>query len=349
MPEVRKNLITGEFVIVAPGRAGRPNDFRRPARAPRARPERRPDCPFCPGNEAATPGVTWAFPEAAWRVRAFPNRFSVLAPEGGAWRRADGLRVTAAAVGPQEVVCETRRHDLTLSRMPGGDVADVVRAWHARFTAFHADPRVAFVSLFKNHGPTAGTSLEHAHSQLVGLPMVPAEFERRAAEAARHLATAGACLLCRTLEDELSEGARLVHASPRFVAFVPWAALSPFHLWIFPRRHSGSFAAAEAEELRELGAHLGAVLAGIDRALDDPDYNLVVQSGPPSAAGSPALHWYVSIVPRVTTRAGFELGTAMYVNPMLPEDAAARLRAATSTGSASGAAPTEPGAGRASP
>jgi UDPglucose--hexose-1-phosphate uridylyltransferase len=328
MAEIRRNLITGESVIVAPGRAGRPNDFQPSARAPRDRPPHRPDCPFCPGNEAATPTVTWSFPPDVWRVRAFPNKFSVLSAQGDVWRRAEGLRVTAAAVGPQEVVCETRRHDLTLSRLPDGEVADVVRAWFARFVAFHADPRVAFVSLFKNHGPSAGTSLEHAHSQLVGLPLVPAEFERRAAEAARHLASEGVCLFCRTLEDELSDGARIVHASPRFVAFVPWAALSPYHLWIFPRRHTGSFAAADGEELAELGAHLRAVLAAIDRALGDPDYNLVVQSAPPAAAASGALHWYLSVVPRVTTRAGFELGTAMYVNPSLPEESAARLRSA---------------------
>lgn len=328
MPEIRKNLVTGELVIVAPGRAGRPNDFRREARPRPERPARRDDCPFCPGNEASTPGVSWSFPEGEWRVRAFPNRFAVLAPSGEAWQRAEGLRVTAAAVGPQEVVCETRRHDLTLARLPDGEVADVVRAWHARFAAFHADPRVAFVSLFKNHGPTAGTSLEHAHSQLVGLPLVPAQFERRAAEAARHLAATGACLFCRTLEDELADGGRVVHASPRFVTFVPWAALSPFHLWTFPRRHAGSFAAATADELADLGAHLRAVLARVDRALDDADYNLVVQSAPPAAAASAALHWYVSIVPRVNTRAGFELGTAMYVNPALPEESAARLRAA---------------------
>jgi UDPglucose--hexose-1-phosphate uridylyltransferase len=328
MPEVRRNPITGELVIVAPGRAARPSDFPAGARPRPQRPERRADCPFCPGNEAQTPDVTWSSPADAWRVRSFPNRFSVLSSQGEAWRRAEGLQVSTAAVGPQEVVCETRRHDLTLSRMADGEVGEVISAWHARCTAFHRDPRVAFVSLFKNHGPSAGTSLEHAHSQIVGLPMIPAEVERRAAEAERHLAATGACLFCRTLEDEVSAGSRIVHASPRFLAFVPWAALSPFHLWIFPRRHSGSFAAADDEELRELGAHLRAVLGRIDRALDDPDYNLVVQSGPPAAAASAARHWYVSIVPRVTTRAGFELGTAMYVNPSLPEDSAARLRSA---------------------
>ena len=327
MPEIRKNLITGELVVLAPERAARPHGEARPAVPATPRPRYRADCPFCPGNEHQTPDVTWAHPRDAWRVRAFPNKYSVLSPAGESWRREDGLRVAAAAVGLHEVVCETRRHDLPLSRMQDEEVVQVIAAWHARFTAFYADARVGFVSLFKNHGPSAGTSLEHAHSQIVGLPLVPASVERRAADAKRHRATTGACLFCATLSDELAEGSRVVHASPRFVAFVPWAALSPYHLWIFPRRHAGSFAAADEAEREELGAHLRAVLGMIDRALGDVDYNLLLQSGPPSAADSEALHWYLSIVPRVNTRAGFELGTNMYVNTALPEESAARLRA----------------------
>jgi len=252
----------------------------------------------------------------------------VLSPDGEPWERSDGLHFSAAAVGPQEVICEARRHDQELSRMSDEEVSEVARAWHARFTAFHEDPRVAFVSLFKNHGPGAGTSLEHPHSQIVGLPMVPAEFERRATEASRYFETNGSCLLCRTLKAELHTGRRVVHETPGFVSFVPWAALSPYHLWIFPRRHAGSFAGAGPGELEDLGAHLRALLGKVEAALADPDYNLVLQSGPPESAGSGALHWYLSIVPRVTTRAGFELGTAMYVNPSLPEECAARLRAA---------------------
>jgi UDPglucose--hexose-1-phosphate uridylyltransferase len=329
MPEVRKNLVTGELVILAPRRTARPSDFARPSREAVVRPAYRADCPFCAGNEAQTTETSWSFPEEGWRVRAFPNKFSVLSPDGASWHRDEGLRVSAAAVGPHEVVCETRRHDRTLSRMSDAEAADVMRAWHARFSAFYADPRVGYVSLFKNHGPRAGTSIEHAHSQIVGLPLVPPNFERRAETAAEHFDTTGSCLLCRTLEDELADGSRLVHTSDRFVAFVPWAALSPFHLWIFPRRHAGSFAALGEPERDDLGAVLRTVLGKVELALGDPDYNLVLQSGPPSAADAPALHWYLSLVPRVTTAAGFEMGTFMYVNPSRPEESAALLREVT--------------------
>jgi UDPglucose--hexose-1-phosphate uridylyltransferase len=329
VPEIRRNLVTGEWVVVAPERARRPNASG-PTSPPQVRPAHLADCPFCPGSEGSTPGTTLSFPEGEWRVRAFPNRFSLLAPTGEAWQRTEGPRQAIAAVGPHEVICEARRHDLSLGRLPPGEVADVVRAWHARFLAFSADPRVAFVSLFKNHGTAAGASLDHSHSQIVGLPMVPATVAARAAAAERHHAATGRCPCCQTLEDELRDGGRLVRATERFVAFIPWAALSPYHLWIFPRRHQASFAAASAEELAELGGLLHAVLRAVDLALDDAAYNLVVQSSPLDRAGSPALHWYLSVVPRVTRAAGFELGTAMYVNPSLPEDCALRLRQADS-------------------
>lgn len=330
MPEIRKNLITGEFVILAPERSARPQQALDPRPPRAARPQRRDDCPFCPGNERATPPSTWRAPPEGpgWRVRAFPNKFSVLSVEGEIWHRAEDLHVASAGVGPHEVICETDRHDLTLAQLSGAEVAEVVRAWHARFRAFHADPRVAYVSLFKNHGPTAGTSIEHSHSQIVGLPMVPVQARRRVSDAEGYREITGACLFCRTLEDELAARERLVLATPRFVSFIPWAALSPYHLWIFPRRHAGSFAAADAAELEELGSHLNALLRLVERALDDADYNLVVQSGPPEQGASRHLHWYVSVVPRVNRRAGFELGTAMYINTSPPEESAALLRAA---------------------
>jgi UDPglucose--hexose-1-phosphate uridylyltransferase len=328
VPEIRRNLITGEWVVVAPERARRPQA--QAASAPQeARPERRADCPFCPGNEGSTPGLTLSLGEPEWRVRAFPNRFSLLAPQGEPWRREEGRQLSTAAVGPHEVFCETRRHDLALARLPPDQVGDVVRAWHARATAFHADARVAWVSLFKNHGAAAGASQEHAHSQIVGLPMVPAASAERAARAERHHAETGRCLVCATLEDELAAGGRVVQETERFVSFIPWAALSPFHLWIFPRRHAASFALAEPAELAELGAHLQRLLRRVDLALHDPPFNLVVQSVPPGRAGSPALHWYLSVVPRIGRAAGFELGTAMYVNASLPEDCARQLREAT--------------------
>jgi UDPglucose--hexose-1-phosphate uridylyltransferase len=331
VPEIRRNPITGELVILAPERGLRPQASA-PAQPAAPRPAHRPDCPFCVGSEERTPGETLRLPaEGPWQVRAFPNRFSTLSAAGENWRRDDDLYCAAAAVGPHEVIAESARHDLTLAAMEPSGVHEVVRAWHHRLTAFYADPRVVHVSLFKNHGPRAGASQEHAHSQVVGLPLVPEQQRRRTQLAFEYLEERGGCLFCRVLRDELVAEQRLVHQSAGFVSFIPWAALSPFHLWIFPRRHAGAFSAAQPEELADLAAHLHRVLRLVDAALDGADYNLVVHSGPPAQAAAAHRHWYLSVVPRVTASAGFELGTAMFVNPSLPENSAVRLREAGRT------------------
>jgi UDPglucose--hexose-1-phosphate uridylyltransferase len=329
MPEIRRNAITGEHVIMAPERGKRPGAAARPRPVER-RAAMQEGCPFCPGNEAQTPESTFAWPEDGWRVRAFQNRFSVLSPQGEVVRSGDGLHDARSGVGLHEVICEARRHDEDLKDLAADQMAAVVRCWQERYRAFHADARIAFVSLFKNQGLAAGASLEHAHSQLVGLPLEPEQQQRRAESFRRAWSEAGACLLCRMLALEEAHGERVVHRTPGFTSFVPWAALSPFHLWLFPRRHRSSFASVPDAERDDFAAHLHHLLGRVDAAVPGADFNLVLQSsapvGPAPGDEPPHLHWYLSIVPRVNRAAGLELGTAMYVNTALPEASAQALR-----------------------
>ena len=132
--------------------------------------------------------------------------------------------------------------------------------------------------IFKNHGEAAGTSLEHPHSQIVGMPVVPGQVRRRIEEALRYYGDIGACLYCRVLDDELADGVRVVTENASFVTFVPYAALSPFHLWIFPRRHTANFGAIRDFELADLAAILKETLQRLFSGLDDPDYNIVIRS-----------------------------------------------------------------------
>jgi len=328
MPEIRKNLITGEYVIMAPERAKRPEDFLSPAKG-QVLPAHSEGCPFCPGNEAKTPPETYRFPEgdnAAWKVRCIPNRFSALDPTGELWKKDDGLKTSMAGVGLHEVIIETTRHDLCLPQLAPEDVESVFKVYHHRFRSFYADPRVEHVILFKNHGASAGTSLEHPHSQIVGLPMAPVQVRHRAEDSMRFCSDEGCCLVCRTIEDEMTDAARVITETENFVAFIPYAALSPFHTWVMPKRHSGCFGETSGPEVLELAALMRTVLGKIHKGLDNPDFNYVIRSGSPSESGSSHLHWYMAIVPRVTKAAGFELGTGMYINPSIPERSAEFLR-----------------------
>lgn len=327
MPEVRLNTITGDWVVIATERARRPEQFAQ-KRERKPLPEHSPGCPFCPGNEAQTPAATLAIdaPGGGWAVRSVPNKFSALVPEGEPTRRAEGHRTSMTGVGLHEVIIETPAHNLTTALLPVAQVERILEAYRRRFAAFYADPRIEHVILFKNHGEAAGTSLEHPHSQIVGTPVVPGQVRQRIEEALRHWGDLGACVYCRTLDDELADGSRVVAANASFVAFVPYAALSPFHVWIFPRQHRADFGSVSDAELADLAAILRDVLGRLYRGLEDPDFNYVIRSLSPNEGAVKYYHWYLSLVPRLNKAAGFELGTGMFINTALPEASAAFLR-----------------------
>jgi UDPglucose--hexose-1-phosphate uridylyltransferase len=328
MPELRYNLITGEWVIVAEERARRPEDFAR-AKQQRAPREHSPTCPFCPGNEANTPGTTLSLPaDGPWLVRSVPNRYPALSPDGGAERCGAGYHQMVEGTGRHEVIIESPAHGSSLALLPVEHVALVLEAYRERTRAFYADPRIEHVIIFRNHGAGAGTSLEHPHSQVVGTPVVPGQVRTRLEEALRFFGDSGRCVFCHCLEEELTDASRIVAANPGFVAFVPFAALSPFHLWIFPRRHLAYFGDVEDGELAELAAILKETLLRLRGLLGDPDFNLVVRSVSPSEHLVRYFHWYVSIVPRLSNAAGFELGTGMFINTVQPEASARQLREA---------------------
>jgi len=327
MPEIRSNPITGDWVIIATERARRPEEFTRAA-VRRQLPARDPECPFCPGNEHRTPEEQFRVPgpDGGWLVRAVPNRFAALTPEGDAGRHVNGFRTCLDGVGLHEVIVETPAHDASPAALPVAHVERVLEAYRHRLRAFYKDRRIEHVIVFKNHGEAAGTSLVHPHSQIVGMPVLPNQLRARLEEAMRHWGNFGECLYCRTLREELREGVRVVAQNGSFAAFVPYAALSPFHVWVFPRHHSAYFGDVTDGQLAELAALLREVLARIGVALNDPDYNYVLRSLSPQEGALKYFHWYISLVPRVTKAAGFELGTGMFINTALPEASAEFLR-----------------------
>jgi UDPglucose--hexose-1-phosphate uridylyltransferase len=327
MSELRQNLISREWVIIATERAKRPDQFSKP-KEQKVLPPHVADCPFCTGNEQKfTPTETYRFSdEKGWKVRVIPNRFPALANEGERKRTLNGIYRTMTGVGIHEVIIEHPRHDFTTALMGQRDVADIIRAYRSRYQEVRKDPRIENIVIFKNHGESAGTSLEHPHSQLLATPIVPAQVRDRVQDAIHFFDDTGECVFCRTLKEELADRQRLVLESEHFVAFVPYASLSPFHLWIFPRRHASSFDAITDQEIDDLAYNLQAVLAKLYNGLNNPDYNYCIRAVPTDERETEYFHWYVSIVPKVTKAAGFEIGSGMFVNTALPEASAKFLR-----------------------
>ena len=328
MSHLRQNVITKDWVIFATERAKRPHEFARSLdEIPPELPIYKHNCPFCKGNENLSETEYLRIEdEQGWRVRIIPNKYPALSPIGDRIRHSDGIHRSITGAGYHEVIIEHPDHRATIALMEIGDVINILRAYRQRYNQISQDRRIESVLIFKNHGESAGTSLEHPHSQITATPVVPSQTRYRMIEAISYFDDTGACLFCYTLNDELNAKERIVFETEHFVAFMPYAALSPFHMWIFPRRHSSSFGDITEPELTDLAYNLKTVLAKLFYGLNNPAYNYTIRSIPTDEKQSDYFHWYLAIVPRVSKAAGFELGSGMYINTAMPEDSAKFLR-----------------------
>ncbi len=327
MPEIRQNIATREWVIIATERARRPEQFILP-------PHERTadgltyadDCPFCPGNEELDLERLRIPAEGDWQLRVVRNRYPALQETGELTHTIHGIHHQISGIGYHEIVIESRLHNTCPALESAAEIEQTFLAYQERGHALISDLRVEQIIYFKNHGVTAGASLLHPHAQILALPMVPLSIESRVETAQQFFHEHGKCVICYMRESEESEQIRIVAESPYFSAFVPYAAFSPFHLWVIPRRHSASFLDASAEEIADLARLLRDLLRRIYFGMNDPDYNYLIRSSPIRRRGASYLHWYVAIVPRISRSAGFELGSGMFINPSLPEESAVFLR-----------------------
>jgi len=329
MPEVRLNRITGDWVIIATERAKRPEEFAH-KKEKKELPNHVESCPFCAGNENQTPPETFRLQDkdGKWLVRSFHNKFSALDPDGEIVKNKTDFKQYISGVGLHEVIVETPEHNKTIALLPLKHVELVLNAYKNRLLTFYKDPRVEHVIIFKNHGEGAGTSLEHPHSQIVGTPVFPGQVMTRLEGAIRnyYYVDYRECIYCTYMKGEIAEEERIISENEFFVAFVPYAAISPFHTWIFPKRHSACFGETTQSEIEGLAQILKDVLIRLYVGLDNPDFNYVLRSLSASGAETKYFHWYISVVPRITQAAGFELGTGMFINTAMPEESARFLR-----------------------
>lgn len=318
--ELRRDPTTDDWVVLAPDRARRPQEST--VRDPTT-------CRFCPGQENPRDREVWRLngPDT-WRVRVLENLYPVLSPDAvGPTVLDDALASRRPGRGRHEVLVEHPRHDWDFARADVTELRDVLVGYRQRYRALRATD-VQSITVFRNHGKGAGTSLEHPHSQIIAAPIVPPLTRRRLAVARRRYEELGRCPYLELADREIAERDRLLTVTEHVVAFEPFAAGSPYETWILPRFHESSFGTTSDTTLDELAAVLRAVCGALAAVLGDPDYNMVVHSAPPAEEHQEHFLWHLRIIPRMTTPAGFELATGLSVNPVPPERAAQRLRPA---------------------
>jgi UDPglucose--hexose-1-phosphate uridylyltransferase len=330
VPELRKDPVTGRWVIISTDRQKRPNDFV----FERARIIGRDHCPFCPGREALTPPEIMSYRQnggapntPGWDVRVVPNKFPALQVEGTLDREGEGIFDRMNGIGAHEVIIETPDHDRTLASMSEPEIERVLFAYRDRVADLKKDFRLRYILIFKNHGAAAGATLEHTHSQLIALPIVP-DFVREEIDGARrHFLAKERCDFSDIVRQDIRDGRRVILENADIVALAPYAPRFPFETWLLPKRHGARFEEAPRHEYESLARMLKAVLQRVDRALGSPAYNVIVHTSPFSEDTSEIYHWHLEVMPKLTKVAGFEWGTGFYINPTSPEEAARVLRA----------------------
>jgi len=331
MPELRKDPVIGRWVIIATERGKRPSDFVSEAKKPSGR-----FCSLCPGNEAKTPPEVYVLrPDGSapntpgWRLRVVTNKFPALVADEKLEETSTGVFDWMTGVGDHEVIIETPQHHARLADLSVEEVVDVFWAYRERIRTLKKDTRFRSIMVFKNHGAAAGASLDHSHSQLIALPIVPKRVVEEMEGARTYYTDHHQCIFCDIIKQERAAEVRIIEEREGVCALAPFASRFPFETWIIPQDHGSSF--EEMEDYDGLAQVLLGVLNKMDRVLTDPPYNFVIHTSPFGESNNEFYHWHMEIIPRLTKVAGFEWGTGFYINPTPPEEAAAYLRDAASS------------------
>ena len=330
LPELRKDPITGRWVIIATDRAKRPSDFiRLPAALPTAA-----VCPFDYGNEHKTPPEVLAYRNAGdrdtpgWRVRVVPNKFPALGIEGDLNRQGEGMYDKMNGIGAHEVIIEGPDHTKTMGEMTEKQIEEVLWAYKERINDLKKDSRFRYILLFKNHGAAAGSTMDHPHSQLIALPIIPKRIKEEVDASKLFYELKERCIFCDIIRQESAAGVRLINETDRFTVLAPYAPRFPFETWVLPKRHASHFEDADAPTLANLAWILRTTIRKLEKVLEHPAYNYIVHTAPAQDGPLAHYHWHMEIIPRLTKVAGFEWATGFYINPTPPEESAKFMREA---------------------
>ena len=336
MSMLRKDPLSGGWVIIATERGKRPSDFGSVSAQTKGG-----FCPFCEGHETLTPPEIIAFrgsntaPNSpGWRVRTIPNKFAALRIEGDLDRQGEGIYDKMNGIGAHEVIIETTDHMGDMSSYPLNHLSELIKMFKERSADLENDERFRYIQIFRNHGATAGASMEHPHSQLIALPIIPRWVKEELTSSLNHWESKERCLFCDIKNQEIATQKRVVYENNGFLVFEPFAAKFPFETWIIPKRHNSDFKTISDQDIHLFSEALQKALLALYKSLSDPPYNLIIHSAPIIRKNDGEkfkgikddFHWHVEIIPRLTKVAGFEWGTGFYINPTPPEEAAQYLR-----------------------
>lgn len=331
MPQLRQDLVTGRWVAIATERAKRPSSFTR-ATATSVPPAAQ--CPFCVGHESMTPPEVMAYRAPGtepntpgWEIRVVPNLYPAFGPSDVEPIISHvGPYKTMTGVGVHEVLISSPSHGDDFAQLPVSHVEKVVRAYVERYDFHRQNPAIQYILIINNHGKEAGASLEHPHSQLFGIPLVPFAIREELDGVRRYRDEHHRCVYCDILATEQQARERVIAENDWFLVFAPFASRTPFEASILPKWHSARFETMSSEQQSAFASALHDLTARLFHGLNDPPFNFYLHTAPTHRDAEPDYHWHLELLPKLAIAAGFELGTGVMINVATPESAAEYLR-----------------------
>lgn len=343
--ELRFDLASKDWVVIATGRAKRPETFRKEKRIGIKIPKNK--CPFCNIGAQEKPiliyyrGKKILFQKGEltnkerlqaqkipknWTTIVVPNKFPAFLPHEKWEKRVEGnLYQTMNAVGFCELVV-TGDHEKSLALLPVENIEEVIDSYKERYLELMKKPFVNYVSIFHNHGPEAGASQPHPHSQIITTPLIDIDLRKALINSQKHSKQKRKCLYCQMNNRERRIKKRIVFENRDFLAVCPFASKAAFEVIISPKKHLSNFERITEKEEQQLAEVFKAVLGKLYKALNNPPYNFYLKTSPCDGKNYPFYHWHFTILPKTGIWAGFEIGTRMEISTITPEKAAEYLR-----------------------
>ena len=322
--ELRFDPVSKDWILIATGRAKRPENFANEARTSQSFGGSKSTCPFCQ-IEKEKGLLKYKDKKGDWFIKVVPNKYPPFLPGAGLNKREEGPYQVMDGVGFAEVVI-TRDHVRSMAQFSVSEIRQVLDAYQERYLDLMNEKFVNYVSIFHNYGKTAGATISHPHSQIVTHPISDPDVNRSLLGSAEYWRKHKKCVHCVMLDFDKKDGQRIIFENEDFLVVCPFASRIAFETRIYPKRHFAYFERIKDKEKDSLAEAFKIALAKIYKALNNPDYNFFLHTAPCDGKNYDHYHWHFEILPKTSTWAGFELGTGIEISTIEPEKAAEYLR-----------------------
>ena len=321
--ELRMDLVSGDWVVIATGRAQKPEAFAEKERNKEVVSSKK--CPFCQPKILDKAVLKYNKSDGSWFVFSMPNDFPAFSKGDNLNERKEGPNRVMDGIGYQEVVV-TADHEKQIAQFSKEEIKMIIDTYQSRYLNLMRNDFVKYISIFHNHGQEAGASLAHPHSQIIAIPVLDPDLRGSLDGAENYYKSNGKCVYCTMIDWEIKDGRRVIYQNDKFVVLCPFASQVSFEVRVYPKDHKAYFEEITEKEKEFFVDALQQALSRVYKGLKDPAYNFYIHTAPCDKQGYERYHWHLNILPKTSVWAGFELGAGIEISTIEPEKAAEFLR-----------------------